>query len=71
LHASVEVIIIFTLICKFNSILHAGVEAVDEAYAGPRDLSDQGSAPSEDGRLVGEGSGGLGLTLRLVGVRPV
>jgi hypothetical protein len=51
--------------------LHTGVEAADEAHTGERDLSDQGPAPSRDARLVGEGSEGLALALRLVGVWPV
>jgi hypothetical protein len=56
---------------KFNSLLHPGIEAADKTRAGPRDLSDPGPPPSGDGRLVGEGSEGLGLALRLVGVPPV
>jgi hypothetical protein len=61
----------FTLTCRCNSLLHACVEAGDEAHPGPCELSEQGAAPSGYGRLVGEGSGGLGLALRLVGVRLV
>jgi hypothetical protein len=53
LHAGVEVIIFFTLTCKCNSHLHAGVEAKDEAHPGSRDLSNQGSAPLGVDRLVG------------------
>jgi hypothetical protein len=34
-------------------ILHAGVEAADEAHTVERDLSDQGPASSGDGQLVG------------------
>jgi hypothetical protein len=49
--------------CKFNSLLHVGVEAADEAHVGERDLSDKGPAPSGDGRLVGEGFRDLGLAL--------
>jgi hypothetical protein len=33
---------------EFNSLLHVGVEAVDEAHAGERDLSNQGPAPLGD-----------------------
>jgi hypothetical protein len=51
LHTGVEVIDFFTLTCKCNSFLHAGVEVVDEPHPGPRDLSDQGAAPS--GGLIG------------------
>jgi hypothetical protein len=61
----------FTLTCKYNSLLHACVEAGDEAHPDPQDLSDQGAAPLGSSRLVGEGSRGLGLALRLLGVRPV
>jgi hypothetical protein len=35
-----------TLTCKCNSFFHTGVEVGDEAHRGPRDLSDQGAAPS-------------------------
>jgi hypothetical protein len=38
-------LLFFTLTCKFNSFLHACVEAGDEAHLGPRDLSDKGVAP--------------------------
>jgi hypothetical protein len=34
------------LICKCNSFLHAYTKAGDEAHPGPRELSDQGAAPS-------------------------
>jgi hypothetical protein len=34
-------------------VLHAGVEAADEAHIGERDLSHQGPASSGDRRLVG------------------
>jgi hypothetical protein len=37
----------------YYHILHASVEATDEAYVGERDLPDQGPAPSRDGRLIG------------------
>jgi hypothetical protein len=57
--------------CKCNSLLHVGVEAGDEVHPGPRDLSDQGAAPSGERRLVGEESRGLGLALRLLGIQPV
>jgi hypothetical protein len=53
LHACVEVIDFFTLTYKCNSFLHACVEVVDKAHRGPRDLSDQGSAPSGWSQLVG------------------
>jgi hypothetical protein len=49
-------LLFFTLTCKCNSLLHAGVEVGDEAHPGPRDLSDQGAAPLGAHRLVGEGS---------------
>jgi hypothetical protein len=52
LQASVEVIV-FTLTCKFNSLLHIDVEAGDEAHTSERDLSDQGPTLSRVGRLVG------------------
>jgi hypothetical protein len=58
----------FTLTCKCNSLLHVVVEAGDEAHPGPWDLSDQGAAPSGARRLVSEGSRGLGLALRLLGI---
>jgi hypothetical protein len=49
------------LTCKCNSFLHAGVEAGDEAHPGPRDLSDQGAAPSKGSigwlRIVSPGTG--------------
>jgi hypothetical protein len=61
-------LLFFTLTCKCNSLLHAGVEARDEAHPDPRDLSNQGAAPSGARRLVGEGSEVLGLDLRLLGV---
>jgi hypothetical protein len=64
-------LLFFTLTCKCNSLLHVGVEARDEAHPGPRDLSDQGVGPSWAHRLVGEGSRGLGLALRLLGIRPI
>jgi hypothetical protein len=70
LHIGVEVIV-FTLTCQFNSLLHAGVEAIDEAHKGEWDISDQGPAPSEDGRLVGEESGGMGLAMWRVGVQAI
>jgi hypothetical protein len=34
-------------------ILYEVVEAADDGHIGARDLSDQGPAPSWDGRLVG------------------
>jgi hypothetical protein len=68
LHTGVEVIIIFTLTCKCNSLLHMGVEAGDEAHPGPRDLSDQGATPSGECPLLGEGSESLGLAMRLLGI---
>jgi hypothetical protein len=64
-------LLFFTLTCKYNSLLHIGVEVGDEAHPGPLGLSDQGAAPLGGRRLVGEGSVGLELTLRLLGVRPV
>jgi hypothetical protein len=70
LHIGVEVIVFYYDI-KCNSLLHAGVEAGDEAHPGPQDLSDHRAAPSGARRLVGEGSGDLGLALRLLGIRPV
>jgi hypothetical protein len=36
----------FTLTCKGNFFMHAGVEMVDEAHLGSQDLSDQGATPS-------------------------
>jgi hypothetical protein len=52
--------------------LHIGVEAGDEDYPGPWDLSNQGAATSGGGgQLVDEGSRGLGLALRLLAVRGV
>jgi hypothetical protein len=51
LHAGVEVIVFFTLTCKCNSILHACVEAGDEAHPDPHDLFDQGAAPSGRGSI--------------------
>jgi hypothetical protein len=44
-------LLIFTLTCKCNSFLHAGVEAGDEADPGPQGLSNQGPPPS--GGLIG------------------
>jgi hypothetical protein len=64
-----KLLIFFTLTCKYNSFLHTGVEAGDEANSGLWDLSDQGAAPSGGGRLVGEGSGGLRLALQLLDVQ--
>jgi hypothetical protein len=64
-------LLFFTLTCKYNSLFYAGVEAGDEAHPGPRDLCAQGAAPSGERRLIGKGSGGLGLALWLLGVRPV
>jgi hypothetical protein len=64
-------LLFFTLTCEFNSLLHVGVEAIDEAHTGPWDLSNQGSTPLGDGRLVGEGFRGLGLALQLVDIPPV
>jgi hypothetical protein len=61
----------FTLTHKCNSLLHAGVEVGDEAHPGPRDLSYQGATLSGERHLVGEGSEGLGLALRLVDVRSI
>jgi hypothetical protein len=46
-------LLFFTLTCKYNSPLHVGVEAGDEAPPGSRDLSYQGPARSWVGRLVG------------------
>jgi hypothetical protein len=62
-------LLFFTLICKCNSLFHAGVEVGDESHLGPRDLSNQGAAPLRERRLVCEGFGGLGLALRLLGIR--
>ena len=53
----------------YRCLLHAGVEVAGEAHVGAWHLPDQGPAPSWDGRLVGQGSGGLGLAVRLVGVQ--
>jgi hypothetical protein len=64
-------LLIFMLTCKCNSFLHSGVETGDEAHPGQRDLSDQGASPLGGGQLVGEGSGGLGLSLQLLGARQV
>jgi hypothetical protein len=64
-------LLFFTLTCKCNSLFYAGVEDGDEAHPGPRDLCAQGAAPSGERRLIGKGSGGLGLALWLLGVRPV
>ncbi len=52
-------------------VLHAGPEAGDEAHAGTWHLPDQGAAPSGVGRLAGQGSKGLGLAMRVVGVHRV
>jgi hypothetical protein len=48
-----KLMIFFTLTCKYNSVLHIGVEAGDEAHPGPRVLSDQGAAPSWGGGSIG------------------
>jgi hypothetical protein len=37
----------------YYHILHTSVEAADEAHACARYLTDQGPAPSRDGRLIG------------------
>jgi hypothetical protein len=66
-------LLIFMLTCKCNSFLHSGVETGDEAHPSQWDLSDQGASPLGGGgvQLVGEGSGGLGLSLQLLGARQV
>jgi hypothetical protein len=75
LHAGVEAIDFFTLTCKCNSFLHACVEAGDEAHSGPRDLSDQGAAPSEGSigwlriRRPGTGSVATGCLMSLESCR--
>jgi hypothetical protein len=41
-----KLLFFFTLTCKYNSLLHVGVEKGNEAHPGPRGLSDQGAALS-------------------------
>jgi hypothetical protein len=40
-----KLLFFFTLTCKYNSFLHADVEAGGKAHPGPWDLSDQGAVP--------------------------
>jgi hypothetical protein len=60
-----------TLLGIYLRVLHAGPDAGDEAHAGAWHLPDQGAAPSGASRLVGQGSGGLGLAVWVVGVHAV
>jgi hypothetical protein len=52
-------------------VLLVGAEEVNKAESGAQHLLDEGTAPSKEGRLAHQRSGGLGRDVRVVGIHGV